>query len=260
MASPCPDGEYCVDGTCSSPPNGMAAVPAGVFVMGCNEELDDDCDNDEFPAHEVQLDAFAIDRYEVTVDDYTTCMNAGGCSIPAYDYVSCVDWSAPEYGLHPIDCISWLQARAYCTWRSKRLPTEAEWEMAARGTDGRRYPWGNEAPTCSLANYSDCGGSLVAVGNFPAGASPYGVLDLAGNVFEWVSDWHGPGYYVESPYSNPTGPDSGLTHGGRGGAYNTGVHNLRTSDRAYSDAVTGGLGLDEDHGAVAVGFRCAATP
>jgi formylglycine-generating enzyme required for sulfatase activity len=155
----------------------MVRVEAGPFTMGS-----DNGDSDAKPVHTVTLDSFYIDQYEVTNAQYAACVAAGGCETrPA-----CTSsYEAPDKADHPVVCVSWYQAKAYCEWRDARLPTEAEWEKAARGPDGRTYPWGEEI-NCDLANYGGCVGDTTPVGNYPAGVSPYGAYDMAGNVWEWV--------------------------------------------------------------------------
>jgi formylglycine-generating enzyme required for sulfatase activity len=186
----------------------MVDVPQGPFWMGCNEALDADCSGNEYPYHEVTLSAYRIDVTEVAVVAYADCVDAGACSEP--DSGAACNWSAVGRGDHPINCVDWQQAADYCAWAGKRLPTEAEWEKAARGTDGRKYPWGSDAPTCSLANFyygvGGCADGTVPVGSSPAGASPYAALNLAGNVGEWVADWYETFYYASSPSDDPVGP------------------------------------------------------
>jgi formylglycine-generating enzyme required for sulfatase activity len=189
----------------------MAFIPAGEFVMGSDDAPADagvaEAPGDEAPRHVVYLDAFLIDKVEVTRAEYSNFLQALGGPIRACEGYDCggqlqVPPSASEY---PVEDASWYGAAAYCRWQGKRLPTEAEWEKAARGTDGRRYPWGNER----LAEFFPYTDTLYPVGNKPGNASPYGVLDMSGNVWEWTSDWYGPDYYRYSPYRNPTGPLGG---------------------------------------------------
>ncbi len=244
--APCPEDQYCVDGTCEDPPDGMVAVPAGTFWMGCNEDIDAECEANEFPYHEVFLSAFAIGRTEVTAEAYIQCVDEGGCSP--------MQCGSPA-GQLPATCVDWSQASGYCEWAGGRLPTEAEWEKAARGTDGRLYPWGNQPPTCNLVNMSGCGGLVGEVGSRPAGASPYGALDMAGNVQEWIGDWYDASYYLESPAMDPPGPDSGTQRWPRNGAY----FYLDGSHRCSHRGDTSSVPTPEDY-ELAVGFRCVFNP
>lgn len=234
----------------------MVAVPGGAFMMGCNEELDSECFDDEYPYHEVVLSSFAIDQTEVTASAYAECVDEGTCSPPttqtAFDGIEC----NPTSGDQAVVCVDWFQARDYCAWREGRLPTEAEWEKAARGVDGRVYPWGNESPTCTEAHLMSCpGGQVLDVGSKPAGASPYGALDMAGNVFEWVSDWYGAAYYVLSPAQDPTGPADGSRRSLRSGSWQYGFASGRASFRGVDyDAPT------PDDANSNIGFRCAVSP
>jgi formylglycine-generating enzyme required for sulfatase activity len=222
-------------------PGEMVSVEAGSFVMGCNEEVDDACDDDELPPHEVSLSEFEIDVTEVTQDQYAACVTAEACPAPTCEW----DCSLTD---HPASCVNWAAAKSFCSWAGKRLPTEAEWERAARGDDGRKFPWGNDDADCSLANLAGCGDAAVPVGSFADGASQFGALDMAGNLVEMVADFYGATYYAESPTENPTGPASGERYGGRGGGFKSDADWLRVSKRDWYDADDSGTSL---------GFRCA---
>ena len=180
---------------CGPSPTGkggdMCDVPAGPFMMGCNSAVDTECASSEYPYHSVTVPGFKIDKYEVTASEYKACVTASGCTAANTD--SGCNYNVSGKESHPINCVDWAQAKAYCTWAGKRLPTEAEWEKAARGTDGRKYPWGNDALDCDHAVHSanGCSNSSTApVGSKPAGVSPYGAEDMVGNVWEWVEDWY----------------------------------------------------------------------
>jgi formylglycine-generating enzyme required for sulfatase activity len=205
----------------------MVYVPEGEFLMGSTDaqveeavQMCKGCPQEyfeaEMPRHTVALDAFWIDQTEVTNAQYRKCLDAGVCRKPVYWDNS--DFSAPD---QPVVGVTWNDARTYCEWAGGRLPTEAEWEKAARGTDGRTYPWGNEPATCERVSYGGCVGKASPVGSYPTGASPYGALDMAGNVWEWVADWYAEHYYSRSPDHNPQGPDSGGVRGLRGGSWAT---------------------------------------
>lgn len=195
----------------------MVTIQAGSFWMGRDgtEALED-----ERPRHEVWLDEFSIDLHEVTTEGYARFLADTQRQSPAFwEQVNLV-----QHGTRPVVGVSWEDAAAYCAWRGARLPTEAEWEKAARGTDERRYPWGNQKPTLDLANFAlgarfSYEQVLLPVGQFPKGKSPYGVQDMAGNVWEWVSDWYVGNYYEVSPARNPQGPDQGQFKGLRGGSW-----------------------------------------
>jgi formylglycine-generating enzyme required for sulfatase activity len=175
----------------------MVLVPAGEFVMGA-----DDDQAAAMPAHTVYLDEYYIDVYEVTQNRYRECLEAGGCDTENGKHLN-----TPVWDEHPMMDINWYDAQEYCEWRGGSLPTEAQWEKAARGTDQRRYPWGNEPVSCELARYGECGWMTAPVGSHPAGVSPYGVHDMAGNAWEFVYDWYDRDYYKVSPSENPMGPD-----------------------------------------------------
>ncbi len=242
----CPEGDECLNGQCYTPvcDGEMCPVPAGTFWMGCNEEVDYFCDEDEYPYHEVYLDAFEVDMFEVTQAEYFTCFLDGVCQLPGHTF-------DPElHGEFPVVAVSWEDARTYCEWTGKRLCTEAEWEKAARGTDGRRYPWGNEPASCEFAVMDDggdgCGtGGFMPVGSKPAGASPYGAHDMAGNVSEWVNDWYSSSYYEScaSGCSNPQGPSSGVARVHRGCHYACWPSGLRASTRLHMNGSQGYCGF-----------------
>jgi formylglycine-generating enzyme required for sulfatase activity len=222
----------------------MLAIPAGMFTMGCVRALDPTCSDTEEPARELHVPGFHIDRTEVTRAAYRRCMAAGACTPPASPCAGS-SWNTPSLARHPITCVDWNQARAFCAWRGARLPTEAEWEKAARGTDGRTYPWGKHEPTCDIAVHAACGAVPHAVGSRPAGASPYGALDMAGNVSEWVFD-----QYIA--YSEPN--DQNARNGAPSGAGrvarddNHDAWHMRVTTRQY---------LVPSHRDPSLGFRCA---
>jgi formylglycine-generating enzyme required for sulfatase activity len=220
-------------------------VPAGEFTMGSNSG-----NANEKPEHKVFLDAFWIDQTEVTNAMFRQFVAATGYRTDAGQ--KSPGPSSNLEGDKPVVEVSWNDAEAYCSWAGRRLPTEAEWEKAARGTDGRIYPWGNQPPDdTQLSVYTmEYGSPTTRVGSHPAGASPYGALDMVGHVDEWVADWYSETYYTSSPYRNPTGPTSGdTTHVLRGGVgLDYGTPDVRASFRT----------MDHPSGRVQyVGFRCA---
>jgi formylglycine-generating enzyme required for sulfatase activity/tRNA A-37 threonylcarbamoyl transferase component Bud32 len=217
----------------------MVYVPAGKFEMGST-----DGDDGEQPVHAVALDGFWIGRTEVTNGQYARCVAAGTCKPPEGGFLS--RYGDSDYDDYPVAWVDWYQGAAYCEWAGARLPTEAEWEYAARGPEGYVYPWGNDAPDCDRANYGGCVGDLVAVGSYPTGASWCGALDLAGNAWEWVADWYGR--YSSRRQVNPQGPPSGDGRVLRGGQWGTPPFYLRSASRTW--VVPG------DHSNV-IGFRCA---
>ena len=263
----------------------MVYVPEGKFLMGSSNS-DPWASQDEKPQHSVYLDAFRIDRTEVTNASFAQFIQATGYQTEAqkkgwsnvYSFYSWhmirgADWNhpeGPESNLqsrqnYPVIQVSWDDAAAYCQWAGKRLPTEAEWEKAARGTDGRIYPWGNQLPAANLINFADVntGYSWYAkgindgyeftapVGSYPDGVSPYGAMDMAGNVWEWVADWYNSSYYQNSPAANPPGPSTGDWRVLRGGSWNNSLRSVRSAERIqYSPETTHYF----------IGFRCALTP
>lgn len=256
--------------TCGPSPTGkggdMCDAPTGQFMMGCNLAVDSECFNDsEKPYHQVTVPSFKIDKYEVTVADYKACVDSGGCTVPIGTDATCnYDVSGNEN--HPVNCVDWNQAKAFCVWAGKRLPSEAEWERAARGSHSWKYPWGVGLDCVhAVMSVSPCSNSGTApVGSRPKGASPYGVLDMIGNVWEWLEDdWHdsydtnGDGYQAggdngkDGPsdgsawVENPRGPYRMI----RGGSWNaTSPLYLRASARESSLTTTTGEGY---------GFRCS---
>jgi formylglycine-generating enzyme required for sulfatase activity len=226
----------------------LAYVPAGVFEMGASED-DTAALRDERPQHSVNLGAFWIDQTEVTNGQYALCVEDGECRIPysATSYTRNPYYGVSEYVDFPVVFVTWNDARDYCQWAGRRLPTEAEWEKAARGQEDRLYPWGAELD-CDLANFRDCLGDTAEAISFPGGASTYGVLNMAGNVWEWVADWYYFAYYDFAPFENPTGPPSGAYRVIRGGSFNDDPIYLRTSSRYW---------YYPDNARFSVGFRCA---
>lgn len=215
-------------------------VPAGPFTMG---------DDEESPRREVYVGAFYLDRYEVTTARYARFLEATG-SVRPPDGWETLDLA--RSGELPVTGVDWHDAKAYCQWAGRRLPTEAEWEKAARGTDARRYPWGNASPTLDHANFQNTSplaydGGLAAVGTHPAGRSPYGVHDLAGNAAEWVADWYAEGF-VRGDVRDPIGPANGTGRVIRGGGRFDREDRLTATKRMYGSPEVRG----ED-----IGFRCA---
>lgn len=206
------------------------SVPAGEFTMG---DSSGEGEVDESPEHPVFLSQYEISKYEVTFEQYDYFCDDTGRSKPENLVVG--------RGKQPVINVSWDDADEFCKWLSRKttgktfsLPTEAQWEKAARGTDRFKYPWGNEAPTCDRANYDYCVGKVtVEVGSYPTGQSPYGLYDMAGNVWEWCSDWYGKYYYGQSEYNDPQGPATGTSHVIRGGCYSSDENNIRTVERDY---------------------------
>jgi formylglycine-generating enzyme required for sulfatase activity len=195
----------------------MVEILSGEFLMGSDgsQALED-----ERPSHRVWLDAFSIDVHEVTTAQYAAFLAAGTRELPW-------QWQTVDLTQHadlPVIGVDWRDAEAFCKWRGKRLPTEAEWEKAARGTDGRLYPWGNQVPIRELANFAlgarfSYNQVLLPVRSQEGGKSPYGLYHMAGNVYEWVQDWYSSSYYEVSPQRNPPGPTEGQFKVLRGGSW-----------------------------------------
>jgi formylglycine-generating enzyme required for sulfatase activity len=222
----------------------LVFVPAGEFPMG-SDEADVEAESDEKPQHPLSLDAYWLDQTEVTHARYTRCVEAGGCTAP----VHAAAYQQPEYADHPVSGVTWFQAGEYCQWAGRRLPTEAEWEKAARGPAGFLYPWGDTPPDDKLLNFGGRVGDTTEVGSYPEGASPYGALDMAGNVWEWVSDGYDPTYYAQSPTANPPGGTSANQKVVRGGAWGVDAQAVRAANRFW--AFPGRNDTD--------GFRCAVS-
>jgi formylglycine-generating enzyme required for sulfatase activity len=229
-----------------SPMDGMTMIyiPAGEFLMG-----NDHGPTRSTPEHTVYLDAYWIDQTEVTNEMYALCVEAGVCWQPVQSKVINPYYDNPRYVNYPVVYINWQEAVQYCTWANRRLPTEAEWEKAARGTDGRKYPWGDEKPNSKLLNYQDNIGAPLPVDRYPSGASPYGVLNMAGNVREWVADWYDNKAYQEDYYLNPLGLKIGTEKSLRGGHFSDSWQQVYTYNRFSHEPESAGL---------ARGFRCVA--
>lgn len=233
-------------------PGGMVPVPAGWFLMGSDHNVDPAAGPQEFPQHRVYLDSFQIDKYEVSNLDYLRFVLATGADWPKF-------WRESPFpdkmALHPVINVSWIEADAYCRWAGKRLPTEAEWEKAARGEDGRVFPWGNEPAGWIKSNIAHPGSKrgakyppLANVYRYEKGVSPYGAHQLAGNVHEWVGDWFDPEYYKRGEDRNPQGPPIGEDKVFRGGSWNEDPEVARSAGRNAGAP---------DYRSYLVGFRCA---
>ena len=227
----------------------MVYVPTEEFQMGSTDH-----DNEQ-PIHVVYLDAYWIDQTEVTNGMYATCVAAGACTKPreSKSFTRSSYYGNATYDNYPVIFVNWHQAIDYCNWTGGRLPTEAEWEKAARGTDGRKYPWGNESPNASRLNYDDNEGDTTAVGSYPTGASPYGALDMAGNAWEMTADWYDGDYYSRSPYQNPQGPSYGDLRVLRGSSWS------QPEKFGFSSSTNRSM-TSQDYVDSDIGFRCVSAP
>ncbi len=218
----------------------MVLVPAGDLRMGSNSPGHEE----ENPEHKVRLKPFYLDRHEVTNMQYKDFVDVAGHRTP-------VHWQNGTFpngkADHPVVNVSWEDARVYAEWVGKRLPTEAEWEWAARGTEQREYPWGKQC-TPDFANYANAEGKTTSVTKYPKGASEFGLLDMCGNVGEWVSDWFEEKYYARSPESDPQGPPEGSIKVYRGGGYHTNRMDIRAAARHSANPT-----VYQEY----IGFRCA---
>lgn len=240
----------------------MVKIPAGTFLMGSDKKVDRNAYQPEFPQRRVYLDAYEIDKFEVTTVQFLKF-------VLATDRKPLIDWQyeggnfQETMANHPVMHVSWFEAEAYCQWAGKRLPTSAEWEKAARGEDGRIYPWGNEPAGLSRANFGRTGLSgpvrdrperlllyppIISVDKYENAVSPYGVFQLAGNVAEWTADWYDPHYYKTAPDRNPKGPEKGTQRAFRGGGWIDSTPSVRPAQRNGTDPNTKMNWL---------GFRCA---
>lgn len=240
----------------------MVNILAGTFIMGSDRKVDRNAYPAEFPQRKVYLDAYEIDKFEVTTVQFLKF-------VLATNRQPLIDWQydggnfQETMANHPVMHVSWFDADAYCTWAGKRLPTSAEWEKAARGEDGRIYPWGNEPAGLSRANFGRTGLSgpvrdrperlllyppIISVDKYENGVSPYGVFQMAGNVAEWTADWYDPAYYKKAPDRNPKGPEKGTQRAFRGGGWIDSTPTVRPAQRNGTDPNTKMNWL---------GFRCA---
>jgi eukaryotic-like serine/threonine-protein kinase len=262
----------------------LVYVPEGNFLMGASEEqikadlercilagttrsVCESRGTDQKPQHTVWLDTYWIDMYEVTNGQYQSCVTGGACQPPLHEASNTriSYYGNPVFDNYPVIYVDWNQAKTYCEWAGRQLPSEAQWEKAARGTDGRIYPWGNENAAGDLLNFADVNSGYEMsdknvndgfadtspIGNYPRGASPYGVMDMEGNVSEWLNDLYQWDYYKKSPDKNPTGASSGYNHVVRGSAWYSTIWVLGVYSR-------GGAGPADK--SPATGFRCAANP
>ncbi len=214
-------------------------IPAGDFIMGDN--------GFDAPIHTVNLDAYWIQQTKVTNRMYEQCVKTGACTPPTQTLGGPV-FGNPEFANHPVVGVNWEQAQTYCAWIQGSLPTEAQWEKAARGLSANIYPWGNSEPSCDLLNYANCNGTTNSVTAYEAGKSPFGLWDMAGNVFEWVYDWYDPNYYSQSPSANPMGPENGQYRVVRGSSFESAEEQVASAIRRFDEPTDNRRDT---------GFRCA---
>jgi serine/threonine-protein kinase len=260
-AAPLPPTDAAAKATWVSPVDGMSLVyiPEDQYFIG---SLDADALAwiNEKPQHAVKLSGYWMDKTEVTNAMYAKCVQAGACAVKKkiMSFTRDTYYGNPEFDNYPVIFVSWNDAQTYCTWAGRKLPSEAQWEAAARGPDGKKYPWGNSPPTCQLLNFASrivmgggksslCVGDTSAVGKYPQGASPFGLLDMAGNVWEWVADWNSPNYLIK-PNQDPTGPTDGEDRVIRGGFFFTDAKYVRSAMRSWHQP---------EFTSNDVGFRCA---
>ncbi len=255
----CRNGRWRDEAACV---DNFAVIPGGKFLMGCDPEKEGTCEEDNVPSHEVEVSPFHIDKFLVTVERFEDCIDDGACEGSHFrttdDSYRC-NIGNNERKNHPANCVTWLGAQQFCNWIGGRLPTEAEWEKAARGTDGSIYPWGDSPPgSCDNAvvesTSAGCGsGGTFPVGSKPEGKSPNGLYDSTGNVAEYVNDWYHDKFYStpEASEKDTKGPDSPSVEGYRvcrGGSFLYGERRTRAAYRS---------GCKEDDPSIDYGFRCA---
>jgi eukaryotic-like serine/threonine-protein kinase len=273
-ATSTPEETFKIGSTWKRPADGMTMmyVPEGNFLMGMDvdkalqicQQFYNGCRREWYvnnaPMHTVYLDSYWIDKTEVTNTMYALCVQAGACQPPTKDssFTRSSYYGNSQYANYPVVYVDWHRANSYCKWAGAHLPTEAEWEKAARGTDGRTYPWGDSTLTCLFLNYgyaarNGCVGDSAKVGSFPAGASLYGALDMLGNVWEWVADWESNTDYSNSPSINPTGPSYGTKRILRGGSWYDSGTSILSTNRWWAAPLP-------DYAENIVGFRCSRSP
>ena len=224
-------------------------IPAGEAWVGSGE-WDHEYKLDETPEHKVSLDAFWMYKTEVSNAMYAQCVNAGVCDEPCSEETN-PRFRDPLYANHPVVYVTWQNAMDYCTWVGGRLPTEAEWEKAARGSGKAKYPWQDDDPSAKNVNAANSIGDTTPVGSYPLGASEYGVLDMAGNVREWVYDWYREDYYPSAPTQNPMGAATGTDKVLKGGSYYDNYEHTRIAGRLHHSPSSAGVNR---------GFRCVILP